>query len=194
LKNIFTKLQFVIHVEMKKVAIISVLMVFSVAAFSQGLTRANKPWKTLNPEPGYITINEFTTGFGLGGTLSPYSDRYFGLMSTHGQQVSDMFMAGLGTGALVYSDGIIIPLYADVRLRILPSIWTPYVSAVGGVLLNPSDFNKGSMVFINGSAGIRYSFSRSLAATLSAGLWIQEGNGRASFINVKAGVVYKFDL
>jgi len=179
---------------MKKVAIISALLLFSVASFSQGLARANKPWKTLNPEPGYITINEFTTGFGLGGTTIAYSDRFFGLMSTHGQQVNDMFMAGLGTGALVYGDGLLIPLYADVRLRILPSIWTPYISAVGGLLLNPSDFGGGTPLFINGSAGVRYSFSRSLAASLSAGLWMQQSSARASFFNVKAGVVYKFDL
>lgn len=177
---------------MKKLVIISFLLLLSFASYAQ-LTRANKPWKTLNPEPGYITINEFTTAFGLGGTLALFSDRYFGFTTIHGQQVNDMFMVGAGTGALVYSDGLLIPLFIDMRMRLIPSIWTPYASASGGLLLNPSDFNHGLRMFINPSIGIRYSFTRVLAATFSTGLWIQMGSGsRASFVNVKAGMVYKF--
>ena len=70
----------------------------------------------------------------------------------------------------------------------------PYLSGSGGMLLNPSDFNAGTRMFINPAAGVMYSISRNMAANLSAGLVIQMAPNisRASFVNSKLGVTYKF--
>ena len=95
---------------------------------------------------------------------------------------------------LFYEDGLLIPLFVDMRLRILYSEFTPYVSTSGGLLLNPSDFNTGLRMFINPAGGVRYTLNRQLAVSISAGLWIQMGSGvsRASFVNTKLGAVYNF--
>ena len=113
----------------------------------------------------------------------------------HGYQVNSIFMLGGGTGLLFYKDGLMIPLFADFRMRFPISEFTPYISASGGMLLSTADIDAGSRMFINPAAGVRYSMNRNLGITISGGLWIQMGANisRASFINTKLGVVYKLN-
>jgi hypothetical protein len=176
---------------MKKLIILSIFVLFCGSASAQ-LVRGNKPYNSLNSDAGYITINEFNYGFGLGEIDAPYSTRYFGITSVHGYQVNSIFMIGGGTGALIYNDGLMIPLFVNMRVRFPINEFTPYLSGDGGLLINPSDFNS-AIMFINPSAGVRYSIDRRLALTLSGGLWIQmhSSTGRSSFINSRVGMVYK---
>jgi len=180
---------------MKKTIQISILaLLVSIGAFPQGLIRPNKPALTLDASTGFITINELNAGFGLGGVATPYSKSFFGFTTVNGYQVNETFLAGAGTGILLYNDGPMIPLFLEFRLRILIEKFTPYLSGSGGLLLNPSDFNTGTRMFINPSAGVRYTLNRNLGVTLSTGLLMQMGSnvGRSSFINIRSGVVYKF--
>lgn len=178
---------------MKRLIIITALLALSLSAFSQ-LRRGNKPYSSIDPSEGYITINEFSAGLGLGSTASEYSKQFFGFTTIHGFQVNETFMLGGGTGLLFYDSGLLIPLFVDMRLRFFSNTWSPYASMAGGLLLNPSDFNQGTRMFINPSGGIRYTVNRNLGLTGSAGLWIQMGSGvsRSSFINARLGAVYKF--
>ena len=179
---------------MKRLVVMVFVGMIAVTASAQ-LARGNRPFSTLNSTEGYITINEFNYGYGLGGHTTPYSTRFFGFTSVHGYQVNANFMLGGGTGLLFYQDGLMIPLFADFRLRFPITEFAPYISASGGMLLCPADFNAGTRMFINPAAGVRYSMSRNLGITMSGGLWIQMGANisRASFVNAKLGVVYKFN-
>ena len=169
------------------------MVLLSTSAFSQ-LRRGNRPQYSLDPSDGFITINELNMAFGLGGTSAPYSKQFFGFTTINGYQVNETFMLGGGTGVLAYGDGVLLPLFVDMRLRFLSERWSPYLSTAGGLLLNPSDFNAGTRMFINPSGGVRYTFKRQIGFSASTGLWIQMGSGvsRSSFVNFRLGVVYKF--
>ena len=189
----FVKCRLKFYLKMKKLILLSILGLFTISASAQ-LVRGNRPYTSLSSTEGYIMINEFNYGIGLGGHTTPYSTSYYGITSVHGYQVNSMFMVGGGTGLLMYNDGLMIPLFVDMRVRFPLSMFTPYISGEGGMLLNPSDINGGSRMFINPAAGVRYSLDRKVALTASAGLWVQMGPNisRASFVNLKVGAVYKF--
>ncbi len=178
---------------MKRIILISIVLFTTLGAFGQ-LVRPNRPVAILNGSRGYVTINEVTAGIGLSGTSTPYSTSYFGFTTMHGYQANETFMLGAGTGLLFYEDGLLIPLYADLRVRLSQSWMSPYLSGSAGLLLNPSDINSGTRMFINPAAGLLYSLSRNMALNFSAGLHIQMAPNinRSSFLNTKFGLTYKF--
>ncbi|MEA1887138.1 MAG: hypothetical protein U9N72_08020 [Bacteroidota bacterium] len=178
---------------MKKIILISIVLFTTLSSFGQ-LVRPNRPFITLDEGRGYITVNEFTAGYGLAGQTTPYSKHYFGFTTMHGYQANETFMIGAGTGLLFYNDGLLIPLYIDMRVRMPQGLLIPYISGAGGMLLNPSDFDAGTRMFINPAAGILYPITRHLAADISAGFLMQMAPniGRASFVNAKIGITYKF--
>ncbi|MGM0532351.1 MAG: hypothetical protein ACQER7_13480 [Bacteroidota bacterium] len=178
---------------MKK-AVLFALIAFISMSVSGQLVKPNSPKPSLDGGSGYITINEFATGYGLGGHTTPYSKGYFGFTSLHGYQANEIFLFGAGTGLLFYNDGLLIPLYLDMRVRLRFAALIPYLSGAGGMLLNPSDFNAGTRMFIHPSGGVMYTINKKLAASVGAGLQIQMGANisRASFVTGKIGVAYKF--
>jgi len=148
----------------------------------------NKPYSSLYSGPGYITNNEFTSGFGLGNVSLPFTKTFFGFNTIHGYQINRFFVISGGTGALFYNGGTLIPVFMDLRYRIHFNLFTPFLSGDGGFLLNPDGASK---MFLNTAAGLRYSLNEKLGATLATGLWIQMGETRDTFINIKMGLVYK---
>jgi hypothetical protein len=176
---------------MKRSLFIIIIVIGCSAAMSQGRVVPNRAYSILNSSPGYITINELQAGLGLGIKSTDFSKSMFGFTTIHGYQMNKNFLAGGGTGAIFYNGGMLVPLIMDFRFNIKISVFTPYVYADGGVLLNFSDLTENSKIFINGGAGARYSFSRQLAATASVGYWVQNGLSRDSFIVVKAGITFK---
>jgi hypothetical protein len=160
-------------------------------AFAQEVLRYERPNTLLSVEKGYIMINEFTTGVGLGDVSTPYSKYFFGLSSMHGYQFSKEFIAGGGTGINFYNGGALIPLFLDFRYRIYVSRVTPYLVANGGVLFDFSS-KKDTRVFINPSAGVSYTLKPKLALCFGTGIFVQWGNLRDSYINLRTGVIYKF--
>lgn len=165
---------------------------FISSVLSQEALRYEKPIVLLNTEKGYIMINEFTGGFGLGKTTdAPYSNHFVGFTTTHGYQINQSFVAGGGTGISFYNGGTLVPLFLDFRYRIYVSRVTPYLVADGGFLLDFSG-KKDTRAFINPGAGFSYTLKPKLALNFGAGLFVQWGVFRDSYINLKTGVIYKF--
>jgi hypothetical protein len=176
---------------MKRTLLILILAIGSTALMAQNRVMPNRPNAVLNSNPGYITINEFQAGIGLGKINDPYSKSMYGFTTLHGYQLNKNFLVAGGAGALLYNGGMLAPLFMDTRLNFKIGRITPYAYSDGGILLNFSDLVDGSKIFINAGGGIRYSFSREVAANLSAGYWIQNGVSRDSFAIVKAGITFK---
>lgn len=164
----------------------------SLGLLGQSIVPPNKPYVSLNPLSGYITINELTAGVGLSNTTFPFSKSFFGFTTIHGYQINESFIIAAGSGASVYNEGTLIPLFMDVRYRFMAKTITPYVFADGGLLFNFSDFNHGIRLFINPGGGASYTLTSSLALNLGAGLWMQMGEDkRDSFVNFKFGLTFK---
>jgi|WetSurMetagenome_2_1015567.scaffolds.fasta_scaffold00011_4 hypothetical protein len=178
---------------MKKILVTLVFAVIaSGAIFAQNIIQPNKPYVYLNPQPGYVTINELTAGIGMSNTTYPYAKSFFGFTTIHGYQIDKTFIIGGGTGVSVYNGGTLIPLFLDFRYRFLIKTITPYVFGDGGLLLNFSDFNNGTRLFINPGIGASYTITSALAVNLGVGLFMQMGEDkRDSFINFKLGLTFK---
>jgi hypothetical protein len=176
---------------MKRTLFIIIIVIGCSAAMSQGRVMPNRAYSILNSSPGYITINEIQAGLGLGNTSTDFSKSMFGFTTIHGYQMNKSFLVAGGTGAHFYNGGTLIPLFMDFRYNFIISSFTPYAYSDGGVLMNSADIVNGSKIFINAGGGVRYSFNRQLAATMSAGYWVQNGISRDSFIVVKAGITFK---
>ena len=177
---------------MKSIVLLTLFIVGFVSAISAKESFKTKvPVLTFNPEPGYITINEFTGGFGLVVTSTPYSKGFFGFTTLHGYQVNKTLVVSLGTGLNFYNDGVLMPLFLDLRYRIYVSRFTPYVFGEGGFLFDYSA-KKDTRVFISPGAGVSYTIKRNLAVNLGTGLFVQWGTRRDAYFILKGGVVYKF--
>jgi len=179
---------------MKKILIITLLLTAFTAITTSQVRRVtpNKPYLILNSRPGYITINEFTSGFGLSGTYSPYSKYYFGFTTIHGYQVDQNFAFGAGTGLSYYNDGILIPLFVDMRYRFIINTLTFYAFGDAGFLFSPDDLNKETRIFLNAGPGIRLAINSKFALNVSPGIMTQMGpKSRASFLNFRIGVTFK---
>jgi opacity protein-like surface antigen len=145
----------------------------------------------LNPGKGYITINEFTGGFGLGDTDVPYAKGFFGFTTIHGCQLNKSIVVAGGAGVNFYNEGTLFPLFVDLRYRAYVSQWSFYIFVDGGLMFDFSD-NSDTRYFINPGIGVSCALSDKVAINLGTGLLTQYGDVRDSFINLKAGVVCKF--
>jgi len=151
------------------------------------------PPATFNPNDGYVNITELNGGFGIAVTEAPYSEYFSGITSVNGYQINKYFIVGGGTGALVYNEGFLVPLYISERYSHPTSyfkLWW-YINTDAGVLLNFKDFDYGTRYFLNPMVGIRYSISQTLAMNIGTGLFSQVGplSPRDSFINFKLGII-----
>jgi hypothetical protein len=171
--------------------LISILILTSASLLAQDKVNPNKPFGTLHSEPGYITINELSTGFGLGKTGPDYSKFFFGFTTIHGYQINKRCTTSGGTGILFYDGGALLPLFIDVRFRFDLKPVTPYLWNQEGVLINFSDFQD-SKIFVALGGGGQYAFSKNFAANLGIGGMIQSSGLRDSFFVVKGGVTYVF--
>ena len=178
---------------MKRVLVLSLLIICIASAVSaQKKAHASKPGMKLNPDAGYIMINEFTGGLGLGATDVPYAKGFFGFTTIHGWQVNKSFVVAGGAGVSFYNEGTLVPLFFDLRYRVYVSQWTPYVFGDGGFMLDFSEA-KDTRLFLNPGIGVSYTLSRNFAVNLGAGLLTQFGSTeRDSFFNLKTGLTYKF--
>ena len=178
---------------MKRILLITLFVTgFMSSVFAQELLRYEKPLVLLSAEKGYITINEFTVGVGVGIVDAPYARQFFGISTVHAYQVNKNFIAGGGTGINFYNGGSLVPLFLDFRYRIYVSRVTPYVVANGGLLFDFSG-KKDIRAFINPSVGVSYTIKPKLALSFGTGLFVQWGNvARDTYLNLRTGVIYKF--
>jgi len=174
---------------MKRLLVVVTFFLFAVSLLSaQEVVKPNKPYVSLSTKSGYITINEFTVGIGLGDVSVPYSKSFFGINTIHGYQINESFVVGGGTGISFYNGGTFIPLFADVRYRFLINTFTLFLYGDGGVLINTSG---GAKLFMSGGAGVRYTINNNFGVHFGAGLMIQNEEARDAFINFKLGVTFK---
>ena len=185
---------------MKRLFIIFVCILIGNFTYSQKPAFLKFQSVTINSNSGYVSINDITYGYGLGGYSEPYGKQYIGFTTMHGYQlniyglhIKRSLIAGIGAGVLFYGAQPLIPLYLDFRY-----VWdlkkiSPYIYEDNGVLLNFYELIPGTKMFINPGAGIKLNISGSFAASIGAGLFVQMGPdvSRDSFVNLKVGVVYK---
>ncbi len=181
---------------MKRLILLLILISTATASFSQPYERR----VTINPNSGYININELTSGYGLGEAEIDYSKYFYGLTTTHGYELniyglgvnSSLSLAG-GVGILFYNGGPLFPLYGDLRFASKRKRISPFVFARSGLLINPSDFDMGTRIFINAGAGASYKINDQLEISFCPGLYVQMGNNvyRDAFVDLKIGVVFR---
>jgi len=179
---------------MKKAFIISLILITTVCSSAQ-LFKHRRPSRSTYGKRGYIvSINEVSFGAGMVSPEMPYSKSYFGLTTLLGYQANQTVMMGAGTGLFLYNDGFLIPVYADIRFNLMQDNIIPYLSGSAGILMNPSDLDSGIRTFINPSAGLIYPTRKKISINTSVGAFIQmtKNTSRATFVNLKAGIMYKF--
>jgi hypothetical protein len=163
----------------------------SIAIYAQDEIRSQTTEITLNRYQGYIMINEFIGGIGLGDTKPAYAGGFFGLTTIHGYQINNEFIVGAGTGISFYNGGTLVPLFLHGRYRVFINRITPYLFGDGGLMLDFSG-KKDTRVFINPGIGASYTIKPHLAVDLGMGMFVQFGKVRDSYVSIKTGVVYKF--
>jgi len=173
--------------------ILLILLIFILLPSLSAQSRPSRALqsKMLNQKPGYITFNEFTGGIGLAKKLVPHSQYFYGLTTVHGYQIGKEFALSAGTGISFYGDGFLVPVFLDLRYRIFISRLTTYAFVDGGFLLDLSAMSDTKLLMSPG-IGATYSFSKNFAANIGAGIFSQFEDTRDSFINLRAGVTYKF--
>jgi hypothetical protein len=185
---------------MKNLLIMPLLLftsAFLAAQKPSGSTRQNV---TLNPNSGYANVSEATFGYGVGGTTMPYSGHYYGFTTSHGYQLniyglnlSTNLFIGLGAGLLFYKEGNLVPAFVDFRFTWDKKKIEPFLYGNSGLLFGVKSLDENTKLFINAGGGIKYRIDDSFALSLGAGLLLQMGTSRASFLNIKAGVSYKLN-
>jgi hypothetical protein len=138
---------------------------------------------------GYINITEVGGGMALGTSVVEYSDNFAGFTIMNGYVIDHHFLTGLGLGAIVHGDGVLVPAYLDIRYTFNNQKITPFLYADGGMLLDLGDI-MASGIFLNPGVGIKRKLSNKTALSVSGGLFIQRFNNRASFVNVKVGLYF----
>jgi hypothetical protein len=180
---------------MRVIKVVSILIFISVVVIGQS---SRKPM-TRNPNSGYANFNEISGGYGLGSTTLPYSKYYFGLTTIHGYQlniyglkVNQSLFGGLGTGFLLYDEGLLVPVFADLRFIINKRKISSFAYCDAGFHANFEDPINGLRMFIDTGLGLKIKIRETLFSTFSIGAKMQVGNTNSdSFINSKLGLAFK---
>lgn len=161
------------------------LLLITTTANAQQSRRFNK----YEDVSGYINITEAVGAMALGTSAIKYSDNFVGITTMNGYVINHHFLTGLGLGAHVYGDGVLLPVYLDIRYTFNNRKYSPFVYGDGGILLDPGDI-AATGLFINPGIGVKRKLSYKTALSVSGGLYLQQYNTRASFVNVKVGLYF----
>jgi hypothetical protein len=179
----------------KSIFLLSVVIISSVT-----LGQNKQKAVTFNRYSGYANITEINSGYGLGSTTSPFSKYIVGLTTSHGYRlniyglhVNNSLFGGIGTGALFYNEGFLLPLYGDIRFIMNKRKVSPYLFAKSGLLINPDDFSGTTRLFIDCGGGVQFKINKQISINAGPGLFIQMGNEvhRDAFTTMKIGIGYK---
>lgn len=169
--------------------------------------------QTINAK-NFVTIVNLTNigyGYGLGATPTvpvPFSDNFINITNITGykfslsQRYKDRYglklrncvFTGLGVGFANYNGGSLVPFFLDVRYWLNYNVVSPYIYGDGGLLLNFSDLNGGTRMFLNPGFGFSFALTEKLVFKTETGLFIQMGNSkpRDAFLNFNLGLAFKF--
>lgn len=178
---------------LKTILCFLLLTVFIGGAAGQPDDRiAKSPKLNYDWRPGFVSITELTGAIGLSDVTSDLSKYYYGITTVAGYQFTRNMKAGAGIGVHSHNEGVLFPLYLDVRYSFSAQAIVPFFAGAGGLML---DFNEldDTRVFINPSAGLRYVAANRTAVTFSTGVMVTTGGpqARKSFINFKLGLELK---
>jgi hypothetical protein len=168
-----------------RTVIIATLILFLTSTLFSQSRRFNK----YEDVSGYINITEVGGGMGIGTTEVEFSDHFAGFTIMNGYVIDHHFLTGLGLGAHVYGDGVLVPAYLDIRYTFNNRKFTPFLYGDAGLLLDPEDI-MGSGMFLNPGVGVKRKISSKIALSVSGGLFVQHFNARSSFVNVKIGLYF----
>jgi len=160
-------------------------LLVTVTANSQQSRQFNK----YEDVSGYINITEVGGGMALGTSAVKYSNNFVGITTMNGYVIDHHFLTGLGLGAHVYGDGVLVPVYLDIRYTFNNRKFTPFLYGDGGILLDPGDI-MATGLFINPGIGVKRKLSYKTALSVSGGFYLQQFDIRASFVNVKVGLYF----
>ena len=144
---------------MKKYFFIACLLLGSVATFAQR-------------DLGYRGFVDLGGGIGI----TPGSRFMVGLSTVHGYQAAPFLFVGVGVAANDIAwkessgrwesenDGIVIPVFGDIRLDLGAGRFSPFVDLRGGY-----DFICGNGIYLNPSIGIHFAKSDNFGFNLSVG-------------------------
>jgi len=144
---------------MKKIFLIACLLLGSVATFAQR-------------DLGYRGFIDLSGGIGI----TPATRFMVGLSTVHGYQAAPFLFFGVGVAGNdiawkeKYSkresenDGIVVPVFGDIRLDMGAGRFSPFVDLRGGY-----DFIRGNGLYLNPSIGIHYAKSDNFGFNLSVG-------------------------
>ena len=138
---------------------------------------------------GFINITEIVGGLGFSSPDNDFSKYFAGITTVHGYVIDHHFLTGIGIGVHAYDAGLIIPLFLDIRYTFNNRRYKPFIYGDGGLLIapdHPEDFG----LFVNPGLGVMRNITKSIRLSLSAGLFVQQMDERASFFNVKLGVYF----
>lgn len=144
---------------MKKTLIVACLLLGSVATFAQR-------------DLGYRGFVDIGGGVGV----TPGSRFTLGLSTVHGYQAAPFLFVGAGIAANdigwknswrygdTSNDGIILPVFGDIRVDVGAGKFSPFVEMRGGY-----DFICGNGLYLNPSIGVHYAKSDNFGFNLSVG-------------------------
>lgn len=176
---------------MKSLLSFLLLVIPVITGFAQSNKVPKSPYLFTDWRPGFVSITELTGGLGLSETSVPYANYYYGVTTMAGYQFTRNIKACAGLGVHMYDDGPLFPVFADARYSFNAQKVVPFISASGGLLLNPRKLDD-TWVYINPALGVRYVASNKFGFSFSAGIFTMSGeSNRNSFVNFKLGFEFK---
>ncbi len=88
---------------------------------------------------GFVNISQLGGGFGLGITSTDYNRNLVSFGNIFGYRINKHFLTGAGIGVHFYNGGTLIPLWLDARYNLKSIGNGPFISADGGLMINPTD-------------------------------------------------------
>ena len=176
-----------------KLSLLLLLISITVAYAQPDQRIAKSPKVNYDWRPGFVSITEITGATGLSDTQSELSRYYYGITTIAGYQFTRNIKAGAGAGIHFHNGGTLFPLYLDFRMNLNHQAIVPFVSGAGGIMLDFSDIDDETRVFINPMFGVRYILANRSALVFSGGVMVTTGGpaGRKSFLNFKLGTELK---
>jgi hypothetical protein len=184
---------------MKKLIILSLmgLMIASSTGYGQAKKNPELSPASGNAKPGLVNITDLNAGIGLYSEDRDYAKRNAGLTTVLGIGIIKNLTGGIGVGVSFYDGGKfkLFPLFADFRYFFNLGKARFFASGDGGILLNSSKTEAGTIYFASPGLGWVLPVSKNLSVNLGTALFTQFGNedyGHDSFVNIKLGMTYYF--
>lgn len=188
---------------MKNILFSILLLLFTIASFaaSEGLTvQAANPlnygsnaYSFNKYRDGFFSHTEVNLAFGLGSTVLPYSQLFFGATTIGGYHFNSVFFTGLGAGVFDYNSGVMAPVFIHARYNFSDKRVSPFLCSDFGMLFNLSGTDIENPFYANPGVGFSILTQRQRTFTTTISLYThwKKDVVRESFLNLKIGLLLK---